>query len=360
MTELPPNSVLEFLEDGKQSPQYVAQQLATFLGGAQQSLDVAIYDCGLSGDLADLVRDAFTECRSRGVTIRVAFHADTDRTRGIPAPSSQSQFFVESLGVPCRPAGTQRSLMHHKYVIRDGDSDSAAIWTGSTNWGADSWSREENVIFQLWSPQLAQHYLIDFEQIWARHSVFSGRGAGGLAELSFEAQPMSADVWFAPAGGPAMAHAAARLIRHAGHRIVIASPVLTSGTILGALGDVMSRGQVPIRGIVDRTQMEEVRQQWSEVPQVVWKRVAFETLAREAGLVGKRSTPWSPRAVHDYMHLKMIVVDDAVLTGSFNFSHSGEDNAENLLQLDSAALAQICADEIDHLIQRYVDTPAVG
>jgi phosphatidylserine/phosphatidylglycerophosphate/cardiolipin synthase-like enzyme len=60
------------------------------------------------------------------------------------------------------------------------------------------------------------------------------------------------------------------------------------------------------------------------------------------------------------MHLKMIVVDDDVLTGSFNFSHSGEDNAENLLQLHSPGLADVCVGFIDRLIERYGTTPAAG
>jgi phosphatidylserine/phosphatidylglycerophosphate/cardiolipin synthase-like enzyme len=353
------DSTVEFLEDGQQPPEQVAALLASFLSAARQSLDIAIYDGGLTGDLAETVGNAIRQCRSRGVTIRVAFHSDTNRTRGVPAPSNQTQIFVQSLGVPFRPAGKQQSLMHHKYVIRDAGTDDAAVWTGSSNWGADSWSREENVILQLPSPELAAHYRADFEQVWAGHSAYSGRGAGGPAELVFDGQPMPADVWFAPIEGPAMAHAAATLIARARQRIVIASPVLTSGSVLGVLSDVVSRGAVPVRGIIDRTQMDEVRQQWGAEPQVAWKRLAFETLARQAGLVGKRSTPWSPQAVHDYMHLKLIVVDDAVLTGSFNFSRSWEDNAENLLRLDSAALAQVCADFIEKLIARYKDTPAV-
>jgi phosphatidylserine/phosphatidylglycerophosphate/cardiolipin synthase-like enzyme len=354
-----PDSSLQFLGDGTQQPEQIAELIASFLGGAHHSLDVAIYDCGLAGDLADSVRDALTRARERGVAIRVAYHSDTDRNRGIPPPSSRTQVFVESLGVPCRPVGSQRNLMHHKYVIRDGGTDAAAILTGSTNWGRDAWSREENVILQLFGAALAGHYCTDFEQVWAGDTETSGHGAGGPAELSFAGQPMPASVWFAPSEGPAMAHAAAGLMAHAKARILIASPVLTSGTVLGALGDVLSRRSVPIRGIVDRTQMEEVRQQWSANPQASWKLAAFETLAHEAGLVGKRSTPWSPQAIHDYMHLKMIVVDDTVLTGSFNFSRSGEDNAENLLQLESGALARVCADFIEGLIERYGDTPAV-
>jgi phosphatidylserine/phosphatidylglycerophosphate/cardiolipin synthase-like enzyme len=249
--------------------------------------------------------------------------------------------------------------MHHKYVIRDAGTDGAAVLTGSTNWGQDAWSREENVILQLFGPPLAQHYLLDFEEVWAGDTESSGRGAGGTVDLTYDGQAMPVQVWFAPAEGPAMAHATADIIARATTRIVIASPVLTSGSALGTLNDIISRGSVPVRGIVDRTQMAEVLEQWSDNPNAGWKRSAFEAVARGAGLVGKRTTPWSPQAVHDYMHLKMIVVDDTVLTGSFNFSHSGEDNAENLLWLESAPLAQTCVDFIDRLIARYGDTPAV-
>ena len=57
--------------------------------------------------------------------------------------------------------------MHHKYVIRD----AAAVWTGSTNWTADSWTREENVIVTVDSPALAARYGEDFEQLWTTRDV---------------------------------------------------------------------------------------------------------------------------------------------------------------------------------------------
>ena len=50
---------------------------------------------------------------------------------------------ISSLGVPTRPIAGIPDLMHHKYVVRDGEPRSGP---GSTNWTDDSWTREENVI----------------------------------------------------------------------------------------------------------------------------------------------------------------------------------------------------------------------
>ena len=72
-----------------------------------------------------------------------------------------------------------------------------------------------------------------------------------------------------------------------------------------------------------------------------------------AGLVGKASTPYRPDAPHDYMHNKVLVVDDTVITGSYNFSRSAQLNAENLLLLESPALADRYSAYIDHLVARY-------
>ena len=48
------------------------------------------------------------------------------------------------------------------------------------------------------------------------------------------------------------------------------------------------------------------------------------------------STPYAPGAVHDYMHAKVTVADDVVFVGSFNLSRSGEENAENVLEIADA------------------------
>src|SRR5262249_32828504 len=135
------------------------------------------------------------------------------------------------------------------------------------------------------------------------------------------------------------------------------SMLITSGTILGALRDVLRRRQVPeYGGLYDRTQMESVFEQWRGQP-AEWKIAAFEEVA--AGPAGKRSTPYAPRTPHDFMHNKVLVVDDVVITGSYNFSSSAAQNAENVLMLHDPGLAERYHAYIAGLGTRY-QPPAVA
>jgi phosphatidylserine/phosphatidylglycerophosphate/cardiolipin synthase-like enzyme len=47
------------------------------------------------------------------------------------------------------------------------------------------------------------------------------------------------------------------------------------------------------------------------------------------------------------------VADDRVFVGSFNLSHSGEMNAENVLELEDPQLAERLAAFVDEVRQRF-------
>jgi phosphatidylserine/phosphatidylglycerophosphate/cardiolipin synthase-like enzyme len=53
------------------------------------------------------------------------------------------------------------------------------------------------------------------------------------------------------------------------------------------------------------------------------------------------------------MHAKVTVADDIVFVGSYNLSSSGQDNAENVLEVTDPALADRMAAFIDGLRRRY-------
>ena len=53
------------------------------------------------------------------------------------------------------------------------------------------------------------------------------------------------------------------------------------------------------------------------------------------------------------MHAKVTVADDVVFIGSFNLSRSGEENAENVLEIADAGLAERMAAFVDTVRARY-------
>ena len=69
--------------------------------------------------------------------------------------------------MPTRAVPGIPDLMHHKFVVRD----RASVWTGSTNWTDESWSREENVIVTIDSEKVATSYALAFEELWDKQDV---------------------------------------------------------------------------------------------------------------------------------------------------------------------------------------------
>jgi phosphatidylserine/phosphatidylglycerophosphate/cardiolipin synthase-like enzyme len=57
------------------------------------------------------------------------------------------------------------------------------------------------------------------------------------------------------------------------------------------------------------------------------------------------------------MHAKVTVCDDIAFIGSFNLSHSGEQNAENVLEVHDAQVADRMAAYIDGVRARYPRAP---
>jgi phosphatidylserine/phosphatidylglycerophosphate/cardiolipin synthase-like enzyme len=345
---------VSFLQDGGQRAEDVATELSSFLGAAQRSLDIALYDLNLSGAAADLVKSAIMAAAGRGVAIRLLYNVDFPNPIPVPPPPQPDTAYIQSLGVPNRPVPGVPDLMHHKYVVRDRGTETATVWTGSTNWTNDSWNREENVIIRLPSAGLAEEYSRNFEELWTTARV-EGTGRYDLAGIPVATAngPVRTHVFFAPGRGRQMAHLIADRIAHARHRVRICSPVITAGVILGTLADLARSRHVDFKGVYDRTQMAEVLGQWRVDPHAGWKGPAFQMVSTTLPFASKVTTPYSPTSVHDYMHAKVTVCDNTVLTGSYNLSHAGEDNAENLLELDSAPLADRFVAYVDSLFARY-------
>jgi phosphatidylserine/phosphatidylglycerophosphate/cardiolipin synthase-like enzyme len=330
------------LTDGGQPAEQTAHALAEFFAAAKQTLEIAVYDFQLPQELNAIVCGALTDAQKRGVAVRLAYNLDHAKSVPVPPPPEANPEAIEAQPFPTAAIPGVPDLMHHKYVVRD----AASVWTGSTNWTADSWTREENVILTVDSPAIAARYREDFEQLWTTREV----DRSGKVDTS-PVDGMRA--WFCPGRGEKLAHRIAKAIGSARHRVRIASPVISSAPILGTLAQVASDGKVDLAGVVDATQIAQVLEQWHENGNAEWKSPLLRRALTRAPFSGKVTTPYAPGSVHDYMHAKVTVADDTVFVGSFNLSHSGELNAENVLELTDPQIAERLAGFVDEVRGRY-------
>jgi phosphatidylserine/phosphatidylglycerophosphate/cardiolipin synthase-like enzyme len=333
------------LTDGGQPPGEVARWIAEFVGGARRTLDLAHYDFHLGPETAAIVGGAITAAAARGVAVRFVYNIDHRNPIPVPPPPEPDAKLIAALGVPARAIAGVPDLMHHKYVVRDGES----VWTGSMNWTDDSFSIQENVLATIESRELATAFTLDFEQLWTTGAV---ERSGFVDPRPYEAAGRTMRAWFTPGFGEQLSHRIAKQIGRA-RRVRICSPVITAAPVLATLAQLVSEGKVDVAGCVDAPQVHGVIYQWGENGNVSWKLPLLEEVMR-GQFSGKQSTPWEPKGTpHDFMHAKLTVADNVVFLGSFNLSRSGELNAENVLEIEDAALAERLASYVDEVRARY-------
>jgi phosphatidylserine/phosphatidylglycerophosphate/cardiolipin synthase-like enzyme len=334
------------LTDGGQTAADIAREIASFVDAAERTIDVAVYDLDVSGESETLVLGALQAAQERGVAVRLVYNVDHPNPIPVPPPPKCVPEDIAALPLPTRAVSGLPDLMHHKYGVRDG----ATVLTGSTNWSNESWTRQENVIVTVESVELAEAYALAFDELWDGRPVVE---AGRVEPRRVDVDGTLVRPWFCPGYGEALSHRVAKAIGRAKRRVRICSPVISSGPILGTLAQVAGEGVVDVAGCVDATQLAYVHQQWSAMKVSAWKIPLLEAILERAPFSGKNSTPWAPGSLHDFMHAKVTVADDVLFCGSFNLSRSGERNAEDMLEIHDAALADDLAAFVDDVRGRY-------
>ena len=334
--------------DGGQDAREVARAIADFLGEARTSLDLAQYDFHLAGEAATIVGGAIRGAAARGVAVRIAYNLDHRNPIPVPPPPEPDADLIASLGVPRRAIAGVPDLMHHKYVVRDAE----AVWTGSMNWTEDSFTRQENVVALVHSAEVGAAYAANFAELWETGAV---ERSGFVEPRTIGLEGAAVRVWFTPGHGEDLSARIARAIARAKRRVRIASPVITAAPVLGVLAQLSAERKIDVAGVVDQPQVGGVVHQWGENGNVSWKLPLLrQALAHD--FTAKSSTPWQPGGgLHDFMHAKVTVADDIVFLGSYNLSRSGELNAENVLEIESAGLAERLATFIDEIRGLYPD-----
>jgi phosphatidylserine/phosphatidylglycerophosphate/cardiolipin synthase-like enzyme len=327
---------------------------------ARVRIDLAIYNFFLEGESADILLGAINDRERAGVRVRVVYDAHTTPpARGEvmePGRASATAAFVTASKLASRPIGPTESgsaLMHHKFLLVDAGTPGARLWTGSANLTMAAFTKQENNLLDIAAPTLVEAYAKVFEELWSTGSVARSGASDGTTDVAeYEGEEATIEVAFSPGEGSAINKDVAQRIAEARREVTIASGILSSGRVLGALRDAVERG-LSVSGIVDLSEMGPILRAWSGAPGSVWKSEAFDVLARGGKLHGKVASRSGPAGPHDYMHNKVLIVDDTVITGSYNFSNHASSNAENILFIQSPAVAAAYRAYVARLMRRY-------
>jgi phosphatidylserine/phosphatidylglycerophosphate/cardiolipin synthase-like enzyme len=274
--------------------------LAEAIDAAQYTVDAALYRLDLWS-----VRDALRSAHRRGIRVRVVTESDH-----ILEPEIVD---LEEAGIPV--LGDRREhLMHHKFVV----IDQLVVWTGSMNITLNGAYRNNNNLIRILSNKVAQNFTREFEEMFVEDRF----GALSLADTPYpsvmvDGVPM--EVYFSP--DDAVADKIVTKLKDAQQSIDFLVYAFTSDEIADAMLECAKHG-VQVRGVLEATQVSAAG---SDCERLV-----------EAGLEIRLDN------YEGSMHHKVIVIDEAiVITGSYNFSQSAEqDNDENVLIMNSAAIAE--------------------
>jgi phosphatidylserine/phosphatidylglycerophosphate/cardiolipin synthase-like enzyme len=312
--------------DGK-----AVHELVKFIQGAKQSLDVAIYDLRNETVLKAL--------KSMSTKVRLHILYDSGRPGGAsksvdPKPSKTAEAIkAHGLDAFAQPVNEKSShLMHDKFIVRDGSS----VWTGSGNFTNGGLLLQDNNFITIDSPGVAAAYAKTFGDLGAPgHSSTHVSGAVTSSPTKVKVGAIPITIEFSTQVGETegvetevqQRLASAKKVR------IIAMLISDPGILTSLLP--FRNANKDILGVLDPHETKVGMGKKAGHPE-------FWFAQGDPRFTFAPSKPFdtSGNDTNNFMHNKLMIIDDKiVITGSYNFSENAEANDENMLVIESAAVA---------------------
>lgn len=304
----------------------VCQMFLNEINEAQSSIDIAAYGWVGIKEIDDAIKSAV----SRGVNFRFVYDY-----------SEKNNYYPDSAKIASLASSSKNDLvagnskiteylMHNKFAI----FDNKKVMTGSLNYSKTDFSQfNSNVIFLIDSPQLAQIYTDEFEQMLGGNFHISKKKR--LKTDKIELGDSQIEVYFSPQDN-IVVNQVVNYVDRAQKYIYMPVFVLTHKSLTSALIRAKNRG-VDVKVIVDATN--------------VFAQSSSVKILRDAGVSVK---------VENYagkLHSKSMIIDDKyILAGSMNFSNSGENrNDENMLIIKNYRFAMFYREYFEYLWAKIPD-----
>ncbi len=285
------------------------EALAAAIDLSTATLDIAAFELN-----SDALRDAIAAAHERGVRVRIV----TDDDHGLHDEGDTHLRDLLAAGVPLRD-DSRSGLMHNKFAI----IDQRTVWTGSWNYTVNGSYRNNNNVLALESAAAAAAYQAEFDEMFERGEFGKRSSDEGLVTLEHGAGEIS--ILFGSEGNEIDALRAE--IKRAQRSIRFMTFVFSLEELAEAMLLQAAKAEATIEGVFEKRNSTA---SWSQLPALHCNGAAV----RQDG----------NRYV---LHHKVIIIDEnTVITGSFNFSRSAaERNDENIVIIRNADIAALYLDE---------------
>lgn len=281
------------------------EYLVAQIDAAQETLDLALYSLSLES-----VTDALLRASQRGVRVRLVMESES-------IDKEQPQRLANA-GISI--VGDQREgLMHNKFTVLDGNQ----VCTGSLNLTTSGTYSDNNNMVCFVSAEMARDYETEFEEMFNDHDF----GPDSPADTPFPQVTVAGSqvqIYFSSEDG--VASHLIDLLSGAEESIYFMAYSFTSNDIANAMVDRATEG-VELKGVFDEARVQD--NQGGEYDYL--KKHIDVRLDGNDGL----------------MHHKVIIIDrSVVITGSYNFTASAENNNdENCIVIYDRNVAEMFLQE---------------
>ncbi len=260
------------------------------INSAQEEILVAIY--ALTNDR---IRDALIDAHNRGVKVKLF----TDEKELF----QDDMKVIKEAGIPVSSDEDPSALMHNKFTV----IDKKIVWTGSCNYSYYAFYRNNENLVKITGSKIAAVYAEEFSELWNRQ----------LIEKAYISDVL--EIYFSPEDD--FEQRLLELISKAKDEIDFLAFAFTNRTIAEALIAKKAEGVI-VKGVIDEKQND-------------YQKSSEYTFLKEHGidvrLDGNKYT----------LHDKIFIIDDTVVTGSYNFTQKANDtNSENSIVVHNRAFQE--------------------
>lgn len=288
---------------------------------ARRTLDVASFDLNLPKFI-----QALTDAKARGVTVRVvadekngAMTLDADKNNGVAFDALQT---LKKAGITVVDGGRSNGLMHNKIIIADGTTLFMGSWNASYN---DTFTNNNNLL-KITEPRLIANYQAEFDDMFV-NKIFGAKSQlrSMLPVMTVDGTPV--ENYFAPRD-----RVMDKLIQETNKARRSIKFMIFTYTDENLASQMISQAKlgVDVQGVIEARGASQ-----GALPSLFCAKQKLLQVKTD----GNSAT----------MHHKVIIIDDeTVITGSFNFTKSADTaNDDNVIIIRNSSVAALYLQEFD-------------